>query len=96
MKLWINVPSQQEVSTKGHKAKHLALYHFPATVAAVPRRRQLELQYKGKAINREISLVIPAKDFNGLDVDSFDPVVTEAVSPPSLHVNGEVPKKENS
>ena len=48
----------------------------------VTRRRQLELQYEGKTFNRDISLVIPAKDFNGLDVNSFDPVVTESVSPP--------------
>jgi hypothetical protein len=38
-------PSQQEVSTKRRKAKHLAHYHGPATVTAIPRRRQLELQY---------------------------------------------------
>ncbi len=62
-------------------------------MTAVPRRRQLELQYEGKSFNRDISLVIPAKDFNGLDVDSFDPVVTEAISPPSLHVNGESPRE---
>jgi hypothetical protein len=75
-------PSQQEVSAKGRKAKHLAHYHGPATVTAVPHRRQLELQYEGKTFNRDISLVIPAKDFNGLEVDSFDAVVTEAVLPP--------------
>ncbi len=76
-------PSQQEVSSKGRKkAKHLAHYHGPATVTAVPRRRQLELQYEGKTFNRDISLVIPAKDFNGLDVDNFDPVITEAAPPP--------------
>ena len=86
-------PSQQEVSSKGRKAKHLAHYHGPATVTAMPRRRQLELQYEGKTFNRDISFVIPAKDFNGLDVDNFDPVITEAVSPPSLHVRGEVPKE---
>ncbi len=62
-------------------------------MTAVPRRRQLELQYEGRSFNRDISLVIPAKDFNGLYVDSFDPVVTEAVSPPSLHVNGEIPRE---
>ncbi len=62
-------------------------------MTAVPRRRQLELQYEGKTFNRDISLVIPAKDFNGLDVDSFDAVVTEAISPPSLHVKGETPKE---
>ncbi len=88
-------PSQQEVSAKRRKAKHLAHYHGPATVTAVPRTRQLELQYEGKTFNRDISLVIPAKDFNGLDVDSFDPVVTEAVSPLSLHIEGETPQKEN-
>jgi hypothetical protein len=95
MKVYFYKPlSQQEVSAKGRKAKHLAHYHGPATVTAVPRRRQLELQYEGKTFNRDISLVIPAKDFNGLDVDSFDPVVTEAVSPPSLHVIiGETPKE---
>ncbi len=59
----------------------------------VSRRRQVELRYEGKTFNRDISLVIPAKDFNGLEVDSFDPVVKEAVSPPSLHVNGEVPRE---
>jgi hypothetical protein len=88
-------PSQQEVSAKGRKTKHLAHYHGPATVTAVPRRRQLELQYEGKAFNRDISLVIPAKDFNGLDADSFDPVVTEAVSPPSCMSMGKSPEKEN-
>ncbi len=62
-------------------------------MTTVPRRRQLELQYEGKAFNRDISLVIPAKDFNGLDVHSFAPVVTEPVSPPSLHVKGESPKE---
>ena len=59
----------------------------------MPRRRQLELQYEGKTFNRDISLVIPAKDFNGLDVDNFDPVITEAVLPPSLQVKGEIPKE---
>jgi hypothetical protein len=87
-------PSQQEVPAKGRKAKYLGHYHGPATVTAVPRRRQLELQYEGKTFNRDISLVIPAKDFKGLDVDRFDPVVTEAISPPSLHVKGETPTKE--
>jgi hypothetical protein len=87
-------PSQQEVSDKGRKAKHLAHYHGPATVTAVPHRCQLELQYEGKAFNRDISLVIPAKDFNGLDVDNFDPVITKAVSPPSLP-KGKSPEKEN-
>jgi hypothetical protein len=86
-------PSQQEVSAKGRKTKHLAHYHGPTTVTVVRRRRQLELQYEGKSFNRDISLAIPAKDFNGLDVDSFGPVVTEAVSPPSLHVKGETPKE---
>jgi hypothetical protein len=27
------------------------------------------------------------------DVDNFDPVITEAASPPSLHVKGEIPKE---
>jgi hypothetical protein len=81
-------PSQQEVSAKGRKAKHLAHYHGPATVIAIPRKRQLELQYEEKAFNRDISLVIPAKDFGSLDEDSFDPVAT-----PSLHVKGETPKE---
>ena len=85
-------PSQQEVAAKGRKAKHLAHYHGPATVT-VSRKRQLELRYEGKTFNRDISLVIPAKDFTDLEVDSFDPVVTEAVSPPSRHVVGEVPKE---
>ena len=90
-------PSQQEVATKGRKAKHLAHYHGPATVTAVPRsRRQIELQYEEKTFNRDISLVIPAKDFNGLDVDNFDPVITEAVSPPSCMSKAKSPKKENS
>ncbi len=93
MRVYFYKPSQQEVSAKGRKAKHLAHYHGPATVTAMPRRRQLELQYEGETFNRDISLVIPAKDFNGLDVDNFDPVITEAVSPPSLHVKGEVPKE---
>ncbi len=94
MRVYFYKPSsQQEVSSKGRKAKHLTHYHGPATVTAVPRRRQLELQYEGKTFNRDISLVIPAKDFNGLDVDNFDPVVTEAVLLPSLHVKGEIPKE---
>ena len=86
-------PSQQEVSSKGRKAKHLAHGHGPATVTAVPRRRRLKLRYERKTFNRDISLVIPAEDFNGLDVDSFDLVVIEAFSPPSLHVEGETPKE---
>jgi hypothetical protein len=86
-------PSQQEVSAKGRKAKHLARYHGPATVTAIPRRCQVELQYEGKSFKRDISLVITAKDFNGLDVNSFDPVVTKAISPPSLHVSGEIPRE---
>jgi hypothetical protein len=62
-------------------------------VTAIPRKRQLELQYEGKAFNRDISLVIPAKDFGSLDEDSFDPVTTETVATPSLHVKGETPKE---
>jgi hypothetical protein len=59
----------------------------------MPRRRQLELQYEGKSFNRDISLVIPAKDFGSLDVDSFDPVTTETVLTPSLHAKGDIPKE---
>jgi hypothetical protein len=58
------------------------------------RRRQHELQYEEKSFNRDISLVIPAKDFGSSDVDSFDPVITETVAAPSLHVKGEIPKEE--
>ncbi len=65
-------------------------------MTAMPRRRQLELQYEGKTFNRDISLVIPAKDFNGLDVDNFDPVITEAVSPHPCMSKGKSPKNENS
>jgi hypothetical protein len=86
-------PSQQEVSTKGRKAKHLAHYHGPVAVTAIPRRRQLELQYEGKTFNRDISLVIPAKDFDSLDEDSFDLFITETVATPSLHVKGGIPKE---
>jgi hypothetical protein len=86
-------PTQQKVSIKGRKAKHLAHYHGPATVTAIPRRRQLELQYEGNTFNRDISLAIPAKDFGSLDEDSFDPVITETVATPSLHVKGEIPKE---
>jgi hypothetical protein len=68
--------------------------HGPATVTATPRRRQLELQYEGKTFSRDIFLVIPAKDFGSfLDEDSFDPVITETVATPSLHVKGEIPKE---
>jgi hypothetical protein len=63
------------------------------TVLAMPRRRQLELQHEGKSFNRDISLVIPAKNFGSLDVDSFDPVTTETVVTPSLHAKGEIPKE---
>jgi hypothetical protein len=62
-------------------------------VTAIPRRRQLELQYEGKTFNRDISLVIPTKDFGSLDEDSFDPVTTEIVATPSLHVKGKIPKE---
>ena len=64
-------------------------------MTAIPRRRQLELQYEGKAFNRDISLVIPAKDFGSLDEDRFDLVTTETVATSSLHVKGEIPKKES-
>ena len=62
-------------------------------MTAITRRRQLKLQYEGKTFNRDISLVIPAKDFGSLDEDSFDPVTTETVATPSLHVKGETPKE---
>ncbi len=62
-------------------------------MAAIPRWRQLELQYEGKTFNRDISLVIPAKDFGSFDEDSFDPVITETVATSSLHVKGEIPKE---
>ncbi len=52
--------------------------------------RQLELQYEGKTFNRDISLVM---DFGSLDEDSFDPVITETVATPSLHVKEEIPKE---
>jgi hypothetical protein len=47
----------------------------------------------GKTFNRDIPLVIPAKDFGSLDEDSFDPVITETVATPSPHVKGEIPKE---
>jgi hypothetical protein len=87
-------PSQQDVSAKRRKEKHLAHYHGPAAVISMPRRRQLELQYEGKSFNHDISLVIPAKDFGSLDVDNFDPVTTETVVTPSLLAKGVIPKEE--
>jgi hypothetical protein len=86
-------PSQQDIAVKGRKAKRLAHYHGPATVLAMPRRRHLELQYEIKSFNRDISLVIPAKDFGSLDVGSFDAVITETVLTPSLHTKGDIPKE---
>jgi hypothetical protein len=47
--------------------------------------------YEGRSFNRDISLVISAKDFGSLNVDSFDPVTTETVVTPSLHTKGEIP-----
>ncbi len=44
MKVYFYKPSsQQDVTVKGRKAKHLAHYHGPATVLAMPRRRQLRI-----------------------------------------------------
>ncbi len=86
-------PSQQDFAVKGRKAKHLAHYHGPVTVLAMPRRRHLQLQYEVKSFDRDISLAIPAKDFGSLDVDSFDPVITETVLTPSLHTKGDIPKE---
>ncbi len=88
-------PSHQEVTTKGRKAKHFAHYHGPATVTAIPRRRQLELQYEGKTFNRDISLVIPVKDFGSLDEDSFVPSPRKPSRRHLCTSRGKSPKKEN-
>ncbi len=97
MKIYFyNPPSQQGLSAKERKAKHLAYYHSPVTVTGMPRRRQLELQYEVKSfINRDISLVIP--DFGSLlvlvDVDSFDSVAPETVVTPPSHVKKKIPRE---
>jgi hypothetical protein len=66
-------------------------------VTAIPHRRQLELQYEGKEFNRDISLVIPAKDF-----DSLDKLRTASIpssrKPSRRHLctsRGKSPKKES-
>jgi hypothetical protein len=58
-------------------------------------RAGVSLSYntRGRLFNRDISLVIPPKEFGSLDEDSFNPVTTETVATPSLHVKGEIPKE---
>jgi hypothetical protein len=74
-------PTQQEIARRGRKAKHLAHYHGPATVQdkVEGRDRQYRITYGGKQFKRDISMLIPERTIQSIDVIRHDPTV--AASP---------------
>ena len=76
-------PTQQEVVRRGRKAKHLDLahYHGPAIVQSQVqgRDRQYNITYDGKQFKRDISMLIPERTIQSIDVIHYDP--TAVTSP---------------
>lgn len=86
-------PSQREIATSGRKAKHLAHFHGPATVVGRVRERQAQLSFEGRTFDRDIALIIPAKQFGELDSVDYDPIVNSVDQSPVLHKKGQLPKE---
>jgi len=74
-------PTQQEIARRGRKAKHLAHYHGPAIVQGnvEGRDRQYHIAYDGKQFKRDISMLIPERTIQSIDVIHYDP--TAVTSP---------------
>ncbi len=68
-------PSQHEIIRRGRKAKHLAHYHGPATIQSKVegRDRQYHLFYEGKPFKRDVSMLVPKKDFTAINPEVHDP-----------------------
>jgi hypothetical protein len=68
-------PSQHEIIRRGRKAKHLAHYHGPATIQGKVegRDRQYHLTYEGKSFKRDVSMLVPKKDFTAINPEVHDP-----------------------
>ena len=84
-------PSQQEVQTRGRKAKHLMHYQGPATIigSIEGRKRQYEFEYNGKRYKRDISMLIPEQTMLTIDVTTLDVTDSrESGAKPKLYTNG--------
>jgi hypothetical protein len=82
---------------RGRKAKHLAHYHGPATVRGKVdgRDRQYHIEYGGKDFKRDISMLIPEKRIQAVDVNRHDPTAETLVqSIPSLFKPGATLREE--
>jgi hypothetical protein len=68
-------PTQQEIARRGRKAKHLAHYHGPAIVQSKVdgRDRQYNITYDGKQFKRDISMLVPERTYQSLDISRHDP-----------------------
>ena len=71
----------KEIARRGRKAKHLAHYHGPAIVQGnvEGRDRQYHIAYDGKQFKRDISMLIPERTIQSIDVIHYDP--TAVTSP---------------
>jgi hypothetical protein len=90
-------PTQHEIATRGRKAKHLAHYHGPATVQGnvKGRDRQYHITYDGKQLKRDISMLIPKRTIESLDVLRHDPTAEASHQPePALLKPGVVIQEE--
>ena len=75
-------PSQNEVIERGRKVKHLMHYRGPATITQpIPgRRRQYEIEYKGKLFKRDIGMLIPQHTMYEIDPLTLDVTFTQLSS----------------
>ncbi len=68
-------PTQQEIARRGHKAKHLVHYHGPAIVQSKVdgRDHQYNITCDGKQFIRDISMLVPDRTYQLLDISRHDP-----------------------
>jgi hypothetical protein len=68
-------PSQHEIIRRGRKAKHLAHYHGPATIQGKVegRDRQYHFTYEGKSFKRDVSMLVPKRDYMAINPEVHDP-----------------------
>ncbi len=90
-------PTQHKIARRGRKTKHLAHYHGSATVRGKVegRDRQYHIEYDGKDFKRDISMLIPEKRIQAVDVNCHDSTAeTPVQSMPSLFKPGATLREE--
>ena len=86
-------PTQQQVDTKKRKAKHIEHYIGPAIITKKLGTKSFEIEYQGRAFQRDAGMLIPVKDYEDKTPEAGESSMEHLDLKPSLHVPGMKPRE---